>query len=85
MNVHCLEEMTWMEMDDLDRYPDLFKSQSAPLPPVLIDVAAEIRKGMKTFKQMGQTWAISALLKPRQRPSAGFIWKKMPGWRLIWP
>lgn len=37
------------------RYPDLFKPPSAPLPPVLIDVAAGIRKGMQTFKQMGAT------------------------------
>jgi creatinine amidohydrolase len=35
------------------RYPNLFKPQSTPLPPVLIDVAAGIRKGMQTFKQMG--------------------------------
>jgi creatinine amidohydrolase len=35
------------------RYPDLFKPQRASLPPVLIDVEAGIRKGMKTFKQMG--------------------------------
>lgn len=35
------------------RYPHLFKPQSAPLPPVLIDVEAGIRKGMETFKQMG--------------------------------
>lgn len=35
------------------RYPDLFKPQTAPLPPVLIDVKAGIRKGLKTFKQMG--------------------------------
>jgi creatinine amidohydrolase len=35
------------------RYPELYKPQSAPLPPVLIDVEAGIRKGLQTFKQMG--------------------------------
>ncbi len=35
------------------RYPDLYKAQSAPLPPVLIDVEASMRRGMQTFKQMG--------------------------------
>lgn len=35
------------------RYPELFKPQSAPLPPVFIDVEAGMRQGLKTFKQMG--------------------------------
>jgi creatinine amidohydrolase len=35
------------------RYPDLFKPQRVPLPPVCIDVEEGMRKGMKTFKLMG--------------------------------
>lgn len=35
------------------RYPDLFKPQADPLPPVLIDIKDGLRKGLKTFKQMG--------------------------------
>lgn len=35
------------------RYPDLFKPQTDAMPPVKIDVRAQMRKGMKTFKQMG--------------------------------
>ena len=35
------------------RYPHLYKPQTTPLPPVLIDVASGIRKGLTTFRQMG--------------------------------
>lgn len=35
------------------RYPELFKPQAEPLPPVLINIKDGLRRGIKTFKQMG--------------------------------
>jgi creatinine amidohydrolase len=35
------------------RYPELYKRPTEPLPPVRIDVRAEMLKGVPTFKQMG--------------------------------